>query len=125
MYKNTTGKAIYANEDRSALVDEDSPDARFLVVGPNGELADEDAIRHGLMEAPAATSRVDALQTALDGAMARGATEEARVHRANLEAARAEDAARGDQQSAAKARRAAADKSVKAPPEDKSQAPAE
>lgn len=35
------GPAVYANADRSAVVDGSSPDAAFLVVGPNGVVGRE------------------------------------------------------------------------------------
>lgn len=115
VYKNETGKPIYLNEDRTALAEEDTPEARFLLVGANGELPEAEAVKYGLMDAPKAdpsaprqASRVEQLQQAHDAAMARGATEEARVHRANLEAAQAEQdhADRADE--AAPSRRTAA-----------------
>jgi hypothetical protein len=97
-YKNDTGKHIYLNADKTAIAEEGSPEAAFLLVGPGGEVSDADAVKYGLMDAPKsapsdprAVSRVEHLQAAHDAAMERGATEEARVHRANLEAAQAEE----------------------------------
>lgn len=95
MYRNTTGRAIYVNADKSKTVEENDPEAAFLLVGPNGELPDAEAEKYGLKgEQPKEKDRVEQLREAEAAAMERGATEEARVHRANADAAEAEEKAR-------------------------------
>jgi hypothetical protein len=49
-YTNETGKPIYLNADKSAVVEE-GPDAAFLLVGPGGELPDDVAAQYGLKAA--------------------------------------------------------------------------
>lgn len=51
MYKNDTGKAIYADAQGN-VVDEGDPNAATLVVGPNGSLSAKEASRYGLTNEP-------------------------------------------------------------------------
>lgn len=53
MFTNTTGKPIYVNADKTRVVEEGSPEAAFLLVGPEGQLPDEEAAKYGLEAAPA------------------------------------------------------------------------
>lgn len=48
----TSDRRIYLNTDKSAVVDEDSPDAAFLLVAEGGVVSEEDAKKYGL-KAPA------------------------------------------------------------------------
>jgi hypothetical protein len=41
-------KKLFLNADKSAVVDEDSPDAAFVLVGEGGTVSHEDAERYGL-----------------------------------------------------------------------------
>lgn len=44
----TADRNIYLNADRSKVVEEDSPDAAFLLVAEGSELSDEEAAEYGL-----------------------------------------------------------------------------
>lgn len=44
----TASKRIYVNSDRSKVVEANSAEAAFLLVGEGGELSDEDAAKYGL-----------------------------------------------------------------------------
>jgi len=50
-WKNTTGKAIHLNADKTRVVPEESPEVAWLLVLPDGELSDEEAERYGLTKA--------------------------------------------------------------------------
>lgn len=63
MYKNDTGKAIYANKD-GQVVDEGDESAAFLVVGPNGSLSAKEANRYGLSNQDKVEAKQDAPQEA-------------------------------------------------------------
>ena len=93
MYRNNTGEAIYVNADRSKTVKENDPDAAYLLVGPNGELPDDEAEKYGLKGKVEQLSEADARKAALAAAEERNAVEEARVHRARLADAEAEEKA--------------------------------
>lgn len=41
-------KRLYVNADKSKVVEEDSPEAAFLLVGEGGTVSDEDAKKYGL-----------------------------------------------------------------------------
>jgi hypothetical protein len=41
-------KRLYVNADKSKVVDEDSPEAAYLLVGAGGSVSDEDAKKYGL-----------------------------------------------------------------------------
>lgn len=47
MYIND-GSPIYLNADKTAIVEEGSPNAAFLLVGSGGQLTDEEAAKYGL-----------------------------------------------------------------------------
>ena len=47
-------KRLYLTSDRSRVVDENSPDAAFLLVGAGCELNDAVARQYGLVDAPEA-----------------------------------------------------------------------
>jgi hypothetical protein len=49
-WTNTTGKMLFLNADKSKVVEE-GPDAAWVLVGPDGEVSDEDAERYGLTKA--------------------------------------------------------------------------
>lgn len=48
-----TDKRLYVNADRSKIVDEDSPDAAFLLAAAGHTVSDEDVKRYGLKAADA------------------------------------------------------------------------
>lgn len=48
----TSEKRLYVTADRSRVVDEDDPEAAYLLVGEGGELDDAEAKKYGL-KAPA------------------------------------------------------------------------
>lgn len=52
MWRNETDKRIYRTAD-GKVVDEGHPDAAYLVVGPGGELSDDEAKEYGLVKAQA------------------------------------------------------------------------
>jgi hypothetical protein len=67
-YKNETGKPLYLNADKSAVVEE-GPDAAFLLVGAEGELTDEEAARYGLTKTGADKAAEKAEDKAADKAV--------------------------------------------------------
>jgi len=46
-WNNDTGKTLFLNADKSAVVEE-GPDAAWVLVGPDGEVSDEDCARYGI-----------------------------------------------------------------------------
>lgn len=60
MFTNTTGKPIYVNADKSAVVDGDSAEAAFLLVGPDGQIPREEADKYGLTAEPKKTRDAEA-----------------------------------------------------------------
>jgi hypothetical protein len=44
------GKRLYVNADKSKVVEEDSPEAAYLLVGAGGTVTDEMAKQYGLKE---------------------------------------------------------------------------
>jgi hypothetical protein len=71
-YKNETGKPLYLNADKSAVVEE-GPDAAFLLVGLDGELPDEEAARYGLTTKAAEPAEDKAAEPAEDKTAAKPA----------------------------------------------------
>jgi hypothetical protein len=51
-------KRLYVNADRSKIVEEDSPEAAYLLVGEGGQVSDEDAKKYGL-KAPKAEAKAE------------------------------------------------------------------
>lgn len=46
-------RRVYLTEDREQAVPEGHPDARFLLCTPGSEMLRADAVRYGLLDAPA------------------------------------------------------------------------
>lgn len=114
MWQNTTGKRLYLNHDQTQVVMEDTPEAGFVLVGPEGSIPMEDAVRYGLVAAddvplakhpdmPEATAQPnEEVATALKDADKTSASTEEKASAADAE-----------QETAAKAQSPASDKSVK------------
>jgi len=60
-------RKLFLNADKSAVVDEDSPDAAFVLVGEGGTVSHEDAERYGLT-APSTQSDRPALSNVEEAA---------------------------------------------------------
>ena len=50
-------KRLYVNADRSKIVEEDSPEAAYLLVGAGGQVSDEDAKKYGLKASRSAENK--------------------------------------------------------------------
>ena len=48
-YTHEGDEILYVNKDRDKIVPEDSPEAAYVLVGPGGQVPDEDAARLGLL----------------------------------------------------------------------------
>lgn len=59
-------KRLYVNADRSKIVEEDSPEAAYLLVGAGGQVSDEDAKKYGLKEPKPAAKAAEAESKQVD-----------------------------------------------------------
>lgn len=60
MYTHEGDEILYVNKDRTKVVPEDSPEAAFVLVGPGGQIPDEDAERLGLSKQGDAEAKAQA-----------------------------------------------------------------
>ena len=56
MYTHEGDEILYVNADRSKVVPEDSEEAAFVLVGPGGQIPDDEAERLGLTKRKARTA---------------------------------------------------------------------
>lgn len=111
-------RRIYLNADKTAVVEEGSPEATHLLVAKNGELSQEDAERWGLdlSEQPKPPTTLERERAGLEQAEKDpGRSEEARFRRQRIADLEAEEAAQAKRRA-----NAPSTKQVKAAPEDKS-----
>jgi hypothetical protein len=112
----SSDKRLYLTEDKSEVVEEGNPSARFLFVAEGGQVSDEDADRYGL-KAPKKSaepmSELESRKEALNVAGEQGSITEAEVHEREVRRLEAEE-------EVAKSEGKAANKARHAPAEDKS-----